>query len=222
MLSKKHTSWKKNRKLGDVYGGRRFPKLTDKIFNQLHSLVPLLPGEETPVFIVDNPSRDFYFPVSVEDIKYVLKLLPVDHTEHLTHIWLQRVKLSDYLKNNTFQGCCICGSGVVLIVLHPFPKDHKMRLGSDKPTQKTLNYYKSYAPILDHDGWHLLWTKEEIRRYYLESLLLHEIGHSIDFLYKKYWSKAFVNRSEKHADNYAAVWGNKLRQTITDFQFNIC
>lgn len=215
MLTAKHTAWKKNRKFGDVHGGRTFPKLADKVFNRQHNLLRPKPNEQLPIFIVDNPSRDFYFPVSVDDIKLTLDKLPKDHTDHLTHIWLQKIKKNDYLDGDTFQGCFICGSGVYLIVLHPFPMDNKMRLGKTKPLQKILNYYKKYTTDIkqDEDGWYLQWTEETIRKYFLESLLLHEIGHSIDSFYKRYWSKATTIKRENFADNYVAVWADTIRET---------
>ncbi len=38
MRNRKETAWKKNRKFGDVYGGRMAPKIADKIFNRAHRI----------------------------------------------------------------------------------------------------------------------------------------------------------------------------------------
>ncbi len=38
MQTRKETAWKRNRKLGDVKGGRTQPKITDNIFARVHSL----------------------------------------------------------------------------------------------------------------------------------------------------------------------------------------
>ena len=218
MLSKKLTAWKKNRKFGDVYGGRNFPKLADKIFNRKHNLLPPNSTEETPIFINENPSRDFYFPITIDEIKLTLAKLPIEHTEHLTHIWLQKIKKSDYLNGDTFQGCFICGSKVYLIVLHPFPIDNKMRLGKIKPENKTLNYYKKYTTDLHQDdkGWFLQWSEEAIKDYYLNDLLLYQIGQSVASFYKRYWSVASNKKSVDFANNFVAVWANSLRETFED------
>lgn len=218
MQTQKHTAWKKNRKFGDIMGGRTRRRLTDRIFNRKHNLTAPQSNEETPIFKVDNPSKDFYFPVTVDEVKTILSKLPVNHTSHLTHIWFQRIKKTDYLDGKTFQGCFICGSGVYLIVLYPFPIDNKMRLGKSKPTKRTLNYYCEYTNDIheDKDGWYLQWNCEKIKKYYLEKLLLHEIAHSIDCFYKSYWSKATTEKKENWADNYAAVWANTVRETYYD------
>lgn len=196
-------------------GGRKSPRLADKIFNRKHNLTTPGEGDEKPIFIIDNPSRDFYFPVTVEEVKRVIGSLPGKHTAHLTHIWFQKIKKSDYLNGDTFHGSFVCGSGVYLIIIHPFPADNKMRFGKTKPLKKTLNFYKDFTTDIgeDKDGWFLQWTEEQIRKYYSECLLLHEIGHSIDSFYKRYWSKATGQKRENWADNYVAVWANQIRET---------
>lgn len=216
MQTKKFTSWKKNRKFGDVIGGRKSPKLADNIFKKQHNFSAPTDGQETPIFKVDNPSRDFYFPVSVDEVKDILDRLPKEHTDRLTHIWFQKIKKSEYLNGKTFQGAFISGSGVFLIILNPFPTDNKMRFGKKKPLKKTLNYYKNFTSDFHEDeyGWYLKWTEEKIKQYYLEDLLLHEIGHSIDSFYKRFWSKAGEQKRENWAENYVAVWANEIRQNL--------
>ena len=92
-----------------------------------------------------------------------------------------------------------------------------MRLGQNKPLRKTLNFYKNYCTDLrqDKNGWYLQWVEENIKQYFLESLLLHEIGHSIDSFYKRYWSKATNSKRENFADSYAAVWANTIRESYS-------
>lgn len=221
MHTRKHTAWKKSRKFGDVKGGRNFPKITDNIFNRAHSLQRPSPHDETPIFMVDNPSKDFFFPITVEDIKQVLATLPPSHSESLTHIWLRKVSSKDYEKYST-QGMFICGSGVNLIVLFPFPRSLKMQFGKKKPPKKLLKWYAYYTPeLIEENGkWHLQWTAEKIKQYYLEGLLLHEIGHQIDSYYKRYWSKTYKNRAEQFADNFAYYWADKVRSEVPNHLSN--
>lgn len=214
--SRKETAWKKSRKFGDVKGGRMRPKLTDNIFNRQHNLVAPKDKDETPIFIKDNPSRDFYFPVTIEEIKEFINKLPNEQTERITHIWLRKMTNKEYEKENSVQGCFICGSGVNLIVLHPFPIDMIMKFGKKKPANKILKWYSKFEPELNetNEGWQLKWTYEKIKKYYLEGLLLHEIGHQIDSIYKRYWSKSYKQRAEYFADNYAYYWGAQIRNEI--------
>jgi len=214
--NRKETAWKKSRKFGDVKGGRMRPKLADNIFNRKHNLHAPGENDETPIFIQDNPSRDFFFPVTIEEIKEFLKKLPDEHTKNLTHIWLRKMTKKEYEKEGSLQGCFICGSGVNLIVLYPFPRDLTMNFGNKKPTKSTLKWYSNYEPELieEKGNWQLIWTEEKIKRYYLEGLLLHEIGHKMDSYFRRYWSKNYNRRAENYADNFAYYWGDKIRNEI--------
>ena len=216
--NRKETAWKKSRKFGDIHGGRMRLKCADGIFNRTHNLLPPSEGQETPIFIVENTSRDFYFPVTIDEIKETLKKLPKEHTKYLTHIWLDKVKKSEYLKGETLQGQFICGSNIYLIKLYAVPSDNKMLFGQSKPTTKQLNFYKKYCTDLIHNknGWYLQWTTENYKKYYLEKLLLHEIGHCVDYIYERHWSKANHKQVEDFADNYAVIWSNNIKQTVEE------
>ena len=209
LIPRNNTPWKKSRKFGDLMGGRTHPKIADRVFNRKHNLTAPTEGTVLPIFIMDNPSRDFYFPISTDDIQAALDRLPAEHTQHLTHVWLQKFRKSDYQEGETIQGCFIRGSGVCLIVLHPFPKDLKMRFGKEKPSNSKVKYYQPFDPSLGADklGWYLLWDEHEIRRYYLESLLLYLVGFTVADSHGLYQGKAHVAKSEKWAENYAKVWG---------------
>jgi len=214
--NRKETAWKKSRKFGDVKGGRMRPKLADNIFNRQHNLESPKEDDKTPIFIQDNPSRDFFFPISIEEIEEFLNKLPHVQTKNITHVWLRKLSKKEYEKEGRTQGCFICGSRVNLIVLYPFPLDLKMNFGKKKPPKKVLKWYSAYQPNLveENGNWILAWTKEKIKKYYLEGLLLHEIGHQVDSFHKRYWSKNYKRRAEKFADNYAYYWRDKLRSEI--------
>ena len=221
IISRKETAWKKNRKFGDVKGGRTFPKITDKIFNRKHSLQKPNKIDELPIFIKDNPSKDFFFPVNEEEILEKIHQLPIEHRENITHIWLKKVDKQDYKNGDSFQGMFICGSGVNLIILSAFPKDLKMIFGTKKPLRKELNLYSNWCQDLRFDEkekvWYLQWQDERIHDYYLNSLLLHEIGHFVESVYERFWSKATKNKGEKFADNFARIWHLKSKETFENY-----
>jgi hypothetical protein len=220
-VSRKETAWKKNRKFGDVKGGRTFPKITDKIFSRQHSLQKPNEHDELPIFIKDNPSKDFYFPVNEPEILEKLSQLPNDYRENITHIWLRKVDKEDYKNHDSFQGMFICGSRVNLIVLSAFPKDLKMFFGTKKPLKKEIKLYSNWCSDLRFDEkekvWFLQWDSEKIRDYYLNFLLLHEIGHFVESVYKRFWSKSNERKAENFADNFARIWHLRNTETIKGF-----
>ncbi len=220
-ISRKETAWKKSRKFGDVKGGRTFPKIANRIFNRKHSLQKPSKNDDLPIFIKDNPSKDFYFPVNETEILEKINQLPLEHRENITHIWLKKVDKGDYQNHDSLQGMFICGSGVNLIVLSAFPKDLKMIFGTKKPLKKELKLYLNWCENLHFDEkkkfWFLQWQEETIRDYYLNFLLMHEIGHLVESVYQSFWSKSGERKSENFADNFARIWHLRSTETIKDF-----
>ena len=47
----------------------------------------------------------------------------------------------------------------------------------------------------DEISGYLEWTEGKIKQYYLENLLLHDVGHSIDSFYKRYRSRIFTSEA---------------------------
>jgi hypothetical protein len=72
MPSRNQTPWKKSRTFGNIHGGRHRRKMTDNIFKRLHSLSKPGLQDELPFLIEENPSRDFYFPISANEALEVL------------------------------------------------------------------------------------------------------------------------------------------------------
>jgi hypothetical protein len=208
-ISRKETAWKKSRKFGDVKGGRRWPILVNKIFNRQHSLERPCEQDELPIFIRDNPSRDFYYPIEEKDIREHLNQLPSELTSGITHIWLHRTEIDE-----KFQGMFISGSGVNLLVLNAFPKDLRMNFGNRKPTLRILRLYSQWTPDLFFDeiaqNWYLQWTEGAIKDYFLNGLLLHELGHFVDR--RNLFTKTNKSKSENFADVFAIFCQSKLKE----------
>lgn len=203
-MDRKQTAWKKSRTFGDVFGGRRAPKIPDHILRRTHSLKPPGPHDDKPIFIADNPSRDFFFPLTVDEIRRELTHVPKRHWSRVTHIWLRRFKKSEYDTGELPLAEFICGSGVRLIVLYPWPADLRMPLGSRKPSQRLLKYYSNYSTLLENADrrWFLRWEPAAIKNFCVEQILYHEIGHHVDFQHRR-WSKANRKAVEEFANQYA-------------------
>jgi len=97
-----------------------------------------------------------------------------------------------------------------------------MNFGKKKPKQSTLNWYKAFCTRLveEKDNWYLQWEREEIKAYYLNGLLLHEIGHHIDNQYRESTSSKTRTKGEKWADNYALYWANKIRNRLEESEWS--
>ena len=218
MLHKKETAWKKNRQLGDIYGGRKWRKFEDRIFSRFHTLKAPGLNEKTPILMVDNPSRDFFHPLKIDEVVTALNALPNRDTQDITHIWLPRIKKKDYLAGDELLAAFICGSGVRLIVLNPWPIDRRLPIGK-RPTKKILAYYAPYTQsLIEEEGEvYLVFTDTALRRFYIEYLLYHEIGHHVDWYYR-HWSPANVRAIEDAADQYAFAHGAIAKHVINHIE----
>lgn len=198
------TPWKKSRTYGDIYGGRERRRLSDGIFKRAHSLSRPTSLDQCPILIQDNPSREFFFPISAKEAEEALGALPQRDFEGITHIWLRRFKKKEYEKGELPLAEFICGSGVRVIVLYPFPKDMVLVLGDSKPSKRKLKELEKWGcKVRKKEGvWVACWSRSELRKYYINSLLYHEVGHHVDW-YNRYWSSANSKQAEEFADQYA-------------------
>ena len=202
MRSRKHTAYRKNRKFGDVHGGRSRPKITDGIFNRAHSFSPPGPHQSTPILIEDNPSRDYFFPLSGRECVEALRALPNNDHAGVTHLWLRRPGATDRREGLPLAEF-ICGSGVRLIVMYPWRVDKRLCLGRRKPTGKTSNHYARFgaSPFRERGWWFVEFSAFELRRFWVQ-ILYHEVGHHVDW-FRRHWSMANGRQVEEFADQYA-------------------
>lgn len=214
MQSRKDTAWKKSRKFGDVKGGRMRPKLADNIFARAHSLQRPPEGVDLPIFINDNPSRDFFFPIGSSEILRELAHLPRRDWRGITHIWFRRFKKTEYEANELPLAEFSCGSGVRLITLYPWPRRLEWCHGYKKPPAAMRRVLDRYdAELMIRDGeWVSRWEESRLKDFYLEHLLFHEIGHHVD-RYSRHWSKANRRILEEAADQYA--FSKTTKRSIT-------
>ena len=191
MQSRKDTAWKKSRKFGDVKGGRMRPKLADNIFTRAHSLQRPSGGDELPIFITDNPSRDYFFPIGVDDVRRELAHLPQKDWREITHIWFRRFKKTEYEADELPLAEFSCGRGVRLITLYPWPRSLAWHHGDKKPPAAMYRVIDRYGAELAfrRGEWVSRWEDLGLRNFYIEHLLFHEIGHHVDW-YSCDWRKA--------------------------------
>jgi len=185
-MSKNPTPWKKSRTFGDIYGGRERRKFADNIFQRAHSIEPPGPNDALPILIEDNPSRDFFFPLSGEEVIDALKALPKRDYEGITHVWLRRLKKTDFINRAQPLAWFACGSGVRMITLYPWPTSMELSYGHRRPSNRIVNEATRYGGVIRKRGreWFSEWTLQSLRKFYLQGILFHEVGHHIDQYYR--------------------------------------
>lgn len=213
--SRKQTAYRKSRKFGDVYGGRSRPKITDGIFRRCHSLERPDPLDDLPILMQDNPSRDYYFPISAEEARTALEALPKRASKGITHIWLRRPSKRKIEASQAPLAEFVCGSGVRVVVLYPWKKDGRILLGRNKPKGGLARDYQKYQATFHkvRGWWYAQIGSDNLRRFYIEYLLFHEVGHHVDW-FVRHWSKANVAKTEEAADQYAISWSRTTKHVL--------
>ena len=214
----KTLQWKKNRKFSDIHGGRKQLKLSDNILYRFHSLKKPAEHDELPILLEDNPSRDFFHPISALEASEAISHLPNNNGEGITHIWCRRLKQSEYDRRERNLAEYICGSGVRLVILYAWPKNMELTW-ERKPQQKFVSELHRLGIKLHRrkSGFYIKPTKDQLRHFYIQSLLFHEIGHHVDW-YNRRWSRANVKETEEFADQYAMQMTNVATKVLSKFE----
>ncbi|MGV8125450.1 MAG: hypothetical protein AB9903_19605 [Vulcanimicrobiota bacterium] len=153
-------------------------------------------------FVVDKLPGGYTFPCSVQEIKKVLQEIPLEHLNGIKRIRLsaQKVTLAD--------ASYIDGT----INIYAVPRDLKF-LYTEKPPESILREYSRFGARWDKlgDAWYCYWKLDHYKRYILEHVLFHELGHHIDDFHSE--RRSFGK--EKFAERYALDLENRLKNGKT-------
>ena len=193
---------RRNQKSGMTKGGRvRDGQAREKWSHRLPENIyrQLSESEEKWRVLRENPSRDFYHPCSAEDYHAVLSRLPSELTNDVSAIVLRRTSKRDENLGVDARRRYSC------IIMNAFPVSNEMEWPK-KPTDSEVRHLARWCDRWRSNGgrWWLEWTPDEVRRYYLYHVFLHEIGHINQ---PRSYS---LKRRESFAENFALEWAREL------------
>ena len=89
--------------------------------------------------------------------------------------------------------------------MNAFPKSNEM-LWPERPSDGTVRHLAPWCDRWRSEGgdWRLVWEPAEVRRYYLDHVFLHEVGHI-----NQPWFHA-LRRREAFAEDFALRWAREL------------
>ena len=195
---------RRNKNIGKTQGGRVISGTASEKMTRswsANNTYVKLSDEEGPVqLFCDNPSKNYYHPCEPNEYLKVLKMLPEELTQYVKAIILPRKSKSDQRRGVDAKRVADC------IIINPFPKSME-EIRHSKP-QDWIDRHDAHwcsSPFeQDGDVWVQRWQPEEVRRYYLFHLFLHELGHI-----NQPWFNA-LSRREEFAENFALEWAIKL------------
>jgi hypothetical protein len=126
-------------------------------------------------FIVQHPGRGYRHVVTPEEVRQRLEALP----EHFLRP-LQVVQFSRMTRKKKSYPCYGMQWGAALY-LYPIEED-LVEHYDQPPKPAQLNEARMYGGRWVQEGrsWKLVWTEEAIKDFYLNNILIHELGHLLD------------------------------------------
>lgn len=148
--------------------------------------------------IEKDPGEGLFHPVSAREIIHRLEQLPAWILEDLDVI-----QLSDVTKKKKRFPCYGLQWGTA-VYLYPVEWD-LVEVYASPPHPKLVNETQMYGGVWEHDAsqkvWFLHWSEKTIRDFYLNNVLIHELGHLVDQRNTSYDDR------ERFADWFAIEYG---------------
>jgi hypothetical protein len=149
--------------------------------------------------------RDFVMPVTERDVRRFLMDVPSAFLEGLRGVILLRGSNSQHklrFANCSCYGCYCSGT----IFLHPFPRQELRTIHRGLPKPSILQEYtRAGARIRWVNGiWERTFTPQALRTFYLQDVLMHELGHHVD---RHSAERKPIAKQELFAEWFAAEYG---------------
>ncbi len=182
---------------------------------QRNEQLPFIPPEDwhEPADEVDGycviaqpPGSGFRHILTPEDIRQRLSEFPESMLENLEVVQLSRMTR----KKQSFP--CYGMQWGASVYLYPI-EDNLVEYYHCPPTPNQVNEARMYGGRWSQESrtvWRLEWTEAAVRDFYLNNILIHELGHLVDVR-----NTGYVDR-ERYAEWFALEYGYKRSRPATD------
>ena len=147
--------------------------------------------------VVQDPGEDYCHVVTPEQVRRRLRQVPQRFLEGLEVIQLSRMTR----KKRSFP--CYGMQWGAALYLYPLEESLE-EIFHTPPRPEVVNEVKMYGGRWDRPEpgiWRLCWTKKTIRDFYLNNILIHELGHLVDDRNTSYTDR------ERYAEWFAIEYG---------------
>jgi len=155
--------------------------------------------------IVQTPGAGFRHILTPEEIRVRLAELPAHCTRNLEVVQLSRMTR----KKQSFP--CYGMQWGATLYLYPI-EDNLVEYYSCPPTPMQINEARMYGGRWEQeasDVWKLVWNEDSVRDFYLNNILIHELGHLVDTRNTRYADR------ERYAEWFALEFGYKTSRRAT-------
>lgn len=154
--------------------------------------------------VTQDPGVGFRHILSPQDVRDRLAQLPVAFLKNL-----EVVQFSQMTRKKHAFPCYGMQWGATLY-LYPM-EENLIEYYNCPPTPNQVNEARMYGGLWQQDSsntWKLVWTEEAVRDFYLNNILIHELGHLVDGRNTRY-----IDR-ERYAEWFAVEYGYKASHRL--------
>jgi hypothetical protein len=155
--------------------------------------------------IIQPPGPGYRHVLTPEDVRQRLSQLPAHFTRNLEVVQFSRMTR----KKQSFP--CYGMQWGTSIYLYPI-EESLVEDYSAPPKPNLINEARMYGGQWVHEtpgSWKLVWTQEAIRDFYLNNILIHELGHLVDDRNSRYLDR------ERYAEWFAVRYGYQASRRPT-------
>ena len=146
--------------------------------------------------VVQNPGQNYMHPVTPDDVRERVLQLPAQYREKLDVVQLSRMTR----KRRLFP--CYGLQWGTAVYLYPIEASlEELYVRAPRPAQRIETEMYGGRWVQDGQLWRLMWTESTIRDFYLNNVLIHEIGHINDD------RNTSFRKREQFADWFAVEYG---------------
>lgn len=154
-------------------------------------------------FIVQHPGSGYVHPVTTDDVRERIAELPEEFQTGVEYVQFSRITR----KRRLFP--CYGLQWGVTVYLYPIEQSlEELYVRAPTPEQRIETEMFGGRWVQDGRYWWLTWNERTIRDYYLNNVLIHEIGHINDDR-----NKRFIDR-ERFADWFAIEYGYRASRGL--------
>jgi hypothetical protein len=166
-------------------------------------------GSGAPLVVVAEPHPDFVCPVTEAELKEVLASIPRTFTAGLKAVFV--LAGSKKLAKVSRRLFCYGAYSMDCVCLTPHPKAYMQQILRRPPSPSLLRELERAGVDTQESRKGLVITFDlpSLRRFYLQDVLMHEIGHHVDRR-----PRASRRTREGFASWFASEYGYRLRQDV--------
>lgn len=166
------------------------------------------PEAALPRILVQPPGKGYVHPVQPDDVRERVLQLPAEFQEKVEVIQFSRMTR----KRRLFP--CYGLQWGNSVYLYPIEESfEELYVHAPRPAQRIETEMFGGRWVQDGRFWRLIWTESSIRDFYLNNVLIHEIGHINDV------RNTSFRKREQYADWFAIEYGyraSRLRSAARD------